>query len=205
MPVAVARYQEIAAAFAEKLVNGEYHVGDRVFSRSTIASTYGVSAETARRAMAVLADLGVVEILPGSGAVILSIDKAVDFLHFFRQSSYTESLREELSESIRRQRAELDHFAETLRDLGEKAARYQRENPFVPFRCDVPEDSPQAGHTLSEVDFWRNTGATVVAVRVGDRMLLSPGPGAELSPGATVFFVGNLDSVSRVQAFLRKG
>lgn len=205
MSVTVPRYQEIAASFAEKLVNGEYKEGDRVFSRSTLASTYGVSAETARRAMAVLADLGVVEILPGSGAVIRSIDKAVDFLHYFRQSSYVETLREELTVSIRRQRAELDHFSRALQDLAEKASRYQQENPFIPFRCDIPPASPRAGRTLGEVNFWHHTGATVVAIRTGEQTLLSPGPHAELTPGATVYFVGDMDCVARVRAFLENG
>ena len=51
MSVTVPKYQEIAADFAEKLVKGEYAPGDRVYARSTLASTYGVSAETARRAV----------------------------------------------------------------------------------------------------------------------------------------------------------
>ena len=202
MPESVPRYQEIAAAFAEKLVNGEYREGDRVFSRSTLASTYSVSAETARRAMAVLADLGVLEILPGSGAVILSVDKAVEFLHFFRQKSYVETLRQELTDSIRRQRAELDHFAATLEDVSHRVTRYRQENPFVPFRCVVSAESPRAGRTLEDVNFWHHTGATVVAIRTGEHTVLSPGPHAELTAGSTVFFVGEPDCVSRVHAFL---
>ena len=52
----------------------------------------------------------------------------MEFLHFFRQKSYVETLRQELTDSIRRQRAELDHFAATLEDMADRVTRYRQEN-----------------------------------------------------------------------------
>ena len=41
------RYQQIAVEMAEKIAEGWYEVGDRITSRSTIATTFHVSPETA--------------------------------------------------------------------------------------------------------------------------------------------------------------
>lgn len=202
MPVAVPKYQEIAADFAEKLVSGQYAVGEKIYARSTLASTYGVSSETARRALAVLADLGVLEVSGGSGAVILSIDKAVEFLRNFRNTAAVESLKDELLEGIQRQKEELDLFARHITALADKAEKYRAENPFIPYRMSVPADSPLLGRTLSQLNFWHHTGATVVAIRYNGELVMSPGPHAGIEPGCTIYYVGSCDCVPRVAAFL---
>ena len=67
------RYQQIAVEMAEKIAEGWYEVGDRITSRSTIATTFHVSPETARKAMQVLVDMGIVTVkqaVNGSGVVV---------------------------------------------------------------------------------------------------------------------------------------
>jgi DNA-binding GntR family transcriptional regulator len=71
------RYQEVAQDFAAKIAAGDYKQGDKIYARSALASQYGVSSETARRAICVLSDIGVVEAVKGSGVVILSVRKGV--------------------------------------------------------------------------------------------------------------------------------
>lgn len=56
--VRTARYQQIAADVAGKIVSGGYKEGERIFARSALSVHYGVSPETSRRAIALLADLG---------------------------------------------------------------------------------------------------------------------------------------------------
>lgn len=202
MSVTVPKYQEIAADFAEKLVKGEYAPGDRVYARSTLASTYGVSAETARRAVAVLADLGVLEVSGGSGAVILSIDKAVEFLRSFRSTASAASLKEELLSGIGRQKQELDRLAECVEELSRRSERLRAANPFVPFRISVTGTCQLLGRTLGETNFWHHTGATVVAVRSGEQTVLSPGPHAEIEKDCTLYYVGSPDCPARVRAYL---
>jgi len=202
LPVIVPKYQEIAADFAEKLVGGQYAVGEKIYARSTLASTYGVSSETARRALAVLADLGVLEVSGGSGAVILSIDKAAEFLRSFRNTATVESLKDELLERIRRQREELDIFAHSITALADKAEKLRADNPFIPYRVTVPGDSPRLGRTLSELNFWHHTGATVVAIGYGDELQLSPGPHADVQAECVIYFIGTGDCAARVRSFL---
>ncbi len=54
------RYQQIAVEIATRIANEEYKVGDKIYTRSYIAGHYGVSPETARRAICVLSDLDIV-------------------------------------------------------------------------------------------------------------------------------------------------
>ena len=63
------RYQQIALDIATQIVKQQYKVGDRIYARSSLASKYHVSPETARRAICLLADMDIVEAEKGSGVV----------------------------------------------------------------------------------------------------------------------------------------
>ena len=55
--VAFPRYQQIAVAIAERIVDGKYPIGSKIYARSTLASNFNVSPETARKAINVLVEL----------------------------------------------------------------------------------------------------------------------------------------------------
>ncbi|MPM67812.1 hypothetical protein SDC9_114737 [bioreactor metagenome] len=80
---------------------------------------------------------------------------------------------------------------------------YKHTNPFVPYEMAVPQDSPCLGQSLQKLNFWQNTGATVVAVRHGDELVLSPGPYADLYEGDVLYFIGGEACVARVAKLLR--
>ena len=71
------KYQQIAADIAAKIVDGHYRVGEKIYARSSLASQYGVSSETARRAVCVLSHLKIVEATKGSGVIIKSYENAI--------------------------------------------------------------------------------------------------------------------------------
>ncbi len=198
------KYQEVAADFAAKIIDGNYKQGDKVYARSSLASQYGVSAETARRAICVLADLGVVESAKGSGVTILSIEKAVEFLEHYNEASGVIKLKDELLESISRQKEELDRFAAAIEELTDKAERYRAANPFVPYKITIDNKCTKTGLTLGEMNFWHHTGATVIAIMQGDELIVSPGPYAALMEGSILYYYGEQKCVERVYSFLTK-
>lgn len=198
------RYLEVAVDLASRVLEGNYREGDRVFARSALASQYGVSAETARRAVCVLSDLGVLEAVQGSGVIIRSAEKAGDFLRHYRQASSLSGLKGELLESLGRQRQALDEFEQKVTALAEQAERYRMGDPFVPYHFTVDERCTQLGKNLAELNFWHHTGATVIAIRQGDRLLLSPGPYAVLSQGSELYYFGDEKCVERVHSYLTK-
>lgn len=90
------RYRVIALRIAEKISTNQLKVGDKIHARSTLATTFGVSAETARRAISVLVDLGIVETRHGSGVVVTSRQKAQDYVNTEQEVNGLQSLQQDL-------------------------------------------------------------------------------------------------------------
>lgn len=63
-------YSQVARAVRERIVSGEYRAGDRLPSEAELCSTYGVSRMTARRAVTLLAQDGVVFTENGRGTFV---------------------------------------------------------------------------------------------------------------------------------------
>jgi Putative regulatory, ligand-binding protein related to C-terminal domains of K+ channels len=196
------RYQQIAADLAAKIAQGQYREGERIYARSSIASQYGVSSETARRAICVLADLDIVESEKGSGVVIKSYQNAVAFVRQYSDIRTIDDLKQSLLKSVERQQAEIQYFNQCLSDLIDKTDRLRSANPFVPYQVEIKKDSPYLNRSISEINFWHHTTATIVAIKRGSSLLLSPGPYAVLTEGDVFFFIGDEDCPARVNNFL---
>lgn len=196
------KYQIIAEDIAAKIVEKKYIVGEKIYARSSLASQYGVSAETARRAIAVLQDLNIVEATKGSGVVIVSYENAAQFVHRLDDVKSVRELQQELNESIEKQMTELHYLQETLAEMVNRTNRYQSINPFVPFQIEITESCTFLSKNIGEINFWQQTGATIVGIKKENVLILSPGPYAMLSVGDTLYFVGNDTTYSNVKQFL---
>ena len=97
------RYQQIAADIAAKIAGGEYKIGDKIFARSSLASQYHVSSETARRAICVLCDMKIVESIQGVGVVIQSPENAVMYVRQFDEEYTISAMKEGLIEALNEQ------------------------------------------------------------------------------------------------------
>ena len=67
---AVPPYRQIAAILRERIQSGELAPGAAVPSVRTIQQEYGVAQTTARKAIRVLVDEGLAEIVPGWGTFV---------------------------------------------------------------------------------------------------------------------------------------
>lgn len=197
------RYQQIAADIAGKIITQEYTLGDRLFSRSGLATHYGVSPETARRAIALLADVGVVEVVKGSGCTVSSVDKARHFRDQFYSLETVGDLRKQLQEKMERQKAGLTDIEDTLSKLSDYATHYQHTNPLTPLKLKITEDCAYLGETIGSIHLWQHTGATVVALNRKGVLHVSPGPYAILREGDELFVVGSSDAWNRLRHYLR--
>lgn len=196
------RYQEVARDVAGKIVDGFYKVGEKIYARSSLASQYGVSSETARRAVCVLDDLGIVVSSKGSGVTIISYEKAVAYVRQYREFTSINELRCALAESIGRQQEETRTINTLLDELVQKTERFRTSNPFVPFQTQVTAACPHLGKSLSDLNFWHNTLATVIAIRRGEKLILSPGPYVSLKENDVIFYIGDAECVDRVSALI---
>lgn len=196
------KYQKIAADIASRIVEKKYLVGEKIYARSSLASQYNVSSETARRAIAVLQDLEIVEATKGSGVMIKSYEKAAQFVHQFLEVQSVYQVQLEMLESIKRQKNELEVLQETTERLVSRTERFKSVNPFVPFQVEIREESPYISQSIGSINFWQNTMATIVGIRRGVELMISPGPYATFEQGDVIYFIGNDECIERVQKFL---
>lgn len=185
------RYQQIAVEMAEKIAEGWYQVGEKITARSTIATSFGVSPETARKALQILVDMGIVSIRQGSGAYIKSREKAQMFFERFSETVSIVQTKRAITEAIQKQRSELDHLNELLDDLVALTKRDHNTMYIIPHDMRLDENCNFIGKTIGELNIWQQTGATIVAVRRGRKTVFSPGPYEQLQAGDVILFVGN--------------
>lgn len=197
-----ARYQQIAADIATKIINNQYQIGDKIYTRSLIASQYAVSSETARKAIAILADFDIVEPIKGSGVIIKSCDNAFEFLKQFQDSNTLTEIKQDTISRLNRLMEQGKELRDTVESLVAYSDQFKTLNPFSPFSVYVQEGSPCTGRNLSSLNFWQNTFATVIAIRRQGSLIKSPGPDVELMADDTVYFIVEDEYVQQVDEFI---
>jgi GntR family transcriptional regulator len=68
-------YLQLAAILRARIESGELPPGRRVPSETTLMQEYGLARETVRKAVRVLRDEGLVQIVQGRGAYVLPEDQ----------------------------------------------------------------------------------------------------------------------------------
>ncbi|AFT81323.1 GntR family transcriptional regulator [Leuconostoc carnosum] len=196
------RYRKIAYQIAQKIADNEYTVGSKLHARSTLSATFGVSSETARKAISLLADLQIVKPIHGSGVEILSRQKAKTFLNQAQETSDIQTTHAEINQLINNQKSELKSLESSLAKLFDQTQRVQQHNPLSPYELTLTHDSPKIGQSIGELSLWHSTGATLVALLHNEELIISPGPYAVIEKGDTLYFVGNETVAQTVQNFI---
>ncbi len=202
LPQGASKYQEIAYDIAVKIALGKYKPGEKLYVKSSISCQYGVSYETARRALAVLSNLEIVKTVKGSGVTIYSCEKASEYVAQFKDVTTVSELQNQLQEELRLQNESARRMDGILQSIKEKVSRMNMAKLFSPYAISLSDDCPHLGKTLRDLNFWHNTLATVLAIRRGEQMLLSPGPYEIMMAGDVLYYVGDWDSVSRVEMLM---
>ncbi|OOM73436.1 mannosyl-D-glycerate transport/metabolism system repressor MngR [Clostridium puniceum] len=195
-------YQQIATDIASKIVNGHYEVGEKIYARSVLASQYGVSSETARRAICILSDMDIVDTTKGSGVIIKSTENAIKFVRQYDDIKTVNDLRNDILNSLERQKKENDYLKDHLFELIDKTDRFKSINPFMPFEILISKETPYIEKTVAEINFWHNTSATIICIKRNGCLEMSPGPYAILHENDIFYFVGDENCYERVNKFL---
>ncbi|MGG5314341.1 GntR family transcriptional regulator [Enterococcus sp. AZ072] len=197
--VRLPRYQQVAVEIAERIADQRYGVGQKIHARSTLASNFNVSPETARKAINVLVDLEIMEVRHGSGAYVLSREKAQAYLEKYKDVQSIQEIKKEILDSVEQQKQELENFSHLLDQLVSQTKRVHNFAPFIPYELKLTEEAQHLNATVNELNLWHETGATIIAIQDEDELLLSPGPYAKLTNGCTLFFVSNELGFQRMQ------
>ena len=189
--VVPSQYLQIALDLAGRIAKGDLPEGSRVYGRSVMASEYNVSPETIRRALRLLADMKVVEVKPQSGAMVLSADSARRYIENFEGSADVRSLRQQLKELMAEYSDLHRRMADTITALVKSREAFAAGEPLPNYEVPVPQGSPVTGRSIGALKFWQSSGATIVAIRRNQTVILSPGPYAELYAGDVIVLVGS--------------
>lgn len=201
------KYQKIAISVAERIANGEYEVGDKLKSRTTIASTFNVSPETARKGLNILADLKILTLKHGSGAIVLSKKKAIDFINQYESTHSIAVIKENIRDNIREQQAAMEDLAVLVNDFLMQSQSISKQYPLAPYEIICSQDSEHFGKSIGALNIWHQTGATIVAIEHDGKFTVSPGPYSVIEKGDHIYFVGDDSVISRMKTFfnLRQG
>ena len=190
--VVPSQYLQIALDLATRIAKGELAEGSRIYGRSVMASEYNVSPETIRRALRLLADMKVVEIKPQSGAIVLSADSARRYIKNFEEGADVHAMRAQLKSLLEEYDQLSRRLTETVTALIKSRETFAAAGEPLPnYEVPVPKDSPLIGKSIGALKFWQSTGGTIVAIRRGQTVILSPGPYAELYGGDVIVLVGS--------------
>jgi K+/H+ antiporter YhaU regulatory subunit KhtT len=199
-----AMYLSIATDIAQRIINDEFAIGSRIAGRTLLASHYNVSSETIRKAVALLKDANVVDVSQGKEVTVLSVDEAYRFIEHHKSMQSVYSLRQEL-EILLEKKHDIDKRLESvLSDIIGYSDRLKNLNPYNPIEVKVPENSHIVGRTIAEIKLWQHTGATIVAIRRGTHIIISPGPLAVIAPDDRLVVVGDTEVLQRSTSFINK-
>jgi K+/H+ antiporter YhaU regulatory subunit KhtT len=197
-------YESIALDVAERIVNGGFAVGEKISGRTLLASQYNVSPETIRKAIGLLGQANVVAVSQGKEIVVQSQEQAEEFVrhHMSMHSAY--SLKQEL-EFLMVQKNEInDRFDEIVDQITRYTDRLRNLQPFNPIEVYVPETASAVGCSVAQLGLWQRTGATLIAIRRGKEVIISPGAGAILQAGDRLVVVGSGDILEKVNSIIKE-
>ena len=201
--VVPAQYLQIALDLATRIAKGELAEGQRIYGRSVMASEYNVSPETIRRSLWLLSDMKVVEVKPQSGAVVLSSDNAKRYIETFQESAKADSLRRQVNALMEEAEEVHKRLSDAMAAFMKAQETFEAANQPLPnYEVTVPKDSPLIGKNIGELKFWQSPGSTIVAIRRGQTVILSPGPYAELYGGDVIVLVGTPEAVQAAHSLV---
>lgn len=195
-------YLKISIDIASRIVNGGFLEGEKLSGRSTLVSIYNVSPETIRRSIALLKDMDVVEVEEKSGIRIRSKNNASKFLETFKTKSEFTNLKEEIYGLINEKKDLEKNLENKIGNLIEFATQLRNVGIISHYESIVQPNSLIIGKNLGELNFWHNTGATIVGIKRDDKLFISPGPYFNINENDIIIYVGENDVVNKVKSYI---
>ncbi|WP_432667201.1 TrkA C-terminal domain-containing protein [Wukongibacter baidiensis] len=200
----VPKYIKIALDIAYRIHNNEFKVGDKLRGRSILAGEYNVSPETIRKAAGLLQDMGVVNINVKSGIYVESIEKSKDVIKKFDNKKNVNKLKKDIKELIKHKNEIEKDIESKIESILERSTQFKMYNEISTYDVIVEENSHMIGRTVLEIGFWEKTGATVVAVKRDEELMVSPGPHIRFKSGDRILYVCKREFIEKVNDFVNK-
>lgn len=195
-------YSQVALDIAARIAHGELKENMKISGRSLMSSEYHVSPETIRRSFQLLEDMKIIKVLPGSGAFVTSRENAAEYIEKYNIGKDFRSLKRELRLLMKERDDINERIIELIDRIFDMNERYRKSNPLYTLEFELPANSSLIGKSVHDMKFWQNTGATIVAVKRGEKMVLSPGPYLVFAPDDIIIVTGDTGIAQRIEAFI---
>ena len=197
-------YSQIAYDIAVKIASGELKEKERFSGRTLLSSQYGVSSETIRRALRLLYDVGIVRIQQGIGVQVLSRSRAAEYVELYKSGRDLRKLKAHLRTLLAQRAAMDEQINETIERIIDLNDRFRHSDSLRTYEFVLEESNPITGRTIGSLTFRQTTGATIVAIRRGGEIMLSPGPSTVLEAGDVLVVACDISSVEKVSNFIAR-
>ncbi len=197
-------YLQIAVDVAGRIARKELLPGQKISGRTTLASEYNVSPETIRKAMRLLSEVNIIEVIHGKGLSVSSACKAEAFIERFRIKSSVNDLKEEMIDLIKERDSIEFKMNETMNAIIDYTSRFKHnaELPINEYSLDY--DTLTTQMTISELDLKRKTGVTLLAIKRDGHIMISPDEEEVLKSKDKLQYVGTASSIIRLGEYLRE-
>ncbi|MCY6369999.1 TrkA C-terminal domain-containing protein [Clostridium ganghwense] len=197
------RYNKIAVDIAGRIYKGQLLEGEKLRGRSVLACEYNVSPETIRKAVKLLEDKKVVEVSKGKGVIILSSEKAHEFVSNFKEKESIGTLRNTIKKLLEERKSIEYKIQEINEKLIDYSYKYSSYDLIQPREIEIRKDIHIIGKSIGESRFWQNTGATILGVRRNNKVIISPGPYLEFEEDDIILVVGEEEAIQRIYKYLK--
>lgn len=197
----MAKYEKIAFDIATKILKREYTEGQRLYGRSTLAGRYNVSPETIRRAVALLQSMGIVEVFQGSGINVKDRNAAKKYVESFNHRQDLLAAREKYLQLLDEKR-ELDKKIEEQMD---KVLMYSSRLLSILPRVGeivIEKNSPLINKSLIDLQFRKETDATVIAIERKGEEIFSPNKDFVLQEGDCLIFIASSEKTEKIEKYV---
>jgi len=197
-------YRSIALDIAQRIINDEFPEGTKLSGRSLLASQYNVSPETIRKAISLLKEENVVNVSQGKEITILSVQKSYAFIEHCKSSDSVYSLQQDAELLLKKKREMDNHLEDILKNIINYSDRLRNLSPYNPVEIEILANSHVVGKKICDIKLWQHTGATIVAIRRGMEIIISPGPSAIIVADDRMVVVGKSDVLERTIVYINK-
>ncbi|NCC81635.1 MAG: GntR family transcriptional regulator [Clostridia bacterium] len=197
----MAKYEKIAFDIATKILKREYTEGQKLYGRSTLAGRYNVSPETIRRAVALLQSMGIVEVFQGSGINVKDRNAAKKYVESFNHRQDLLAAREKYLQLLDEKR-ELDKKIEEQMD---RVLMYSSRLLSILPRVGeivIEKNSPLINKSLIDLQFRKETDATVIAIERKGEEIFSPNKDFVLQEGDCLIFIASSEKTEKIEKYV---
>lgn len=195
-------YLQVAYDIAAKIATGALAEQERFSGRSLMSSQYGVSPETIRRALRLLSDMGIITVQENVGSQVLSKQRAVEYVEHYEIGRDLLMLKGELNQLMMQRRQIDERITDMIGQITDLSDRFRDSDRLRTYEFVVAEDAYIEGKSISHIDFRKHTGATIVAVRRSDEIMLSPPPQTVLKKQDLLVIACDVTDVDGVAGFI---